>query len=97
MVAGALIIELFLPGCASLKDKRQIIKSIMERTKARYNVSITEVDYHDLWQRATLGVAYASQTHHQAEKLLNKVSSYIENLNKATIIKEELFFLQPDQ
>ena len=41
----------------SLKDKRKIIQAIIARIRSKYNISITEVDYHDLWQRSLIGFA----------------------------------------
>lgn len=96
MVVGATRIELLLPGCTSLKAKRQVMRSIVDRTKARFNVSVAEIEYQDLWQRSALGVAYACENHYQAEKLLDKVTRFIENMNKASIVKEEVFFLKSD-
>ncbi len=49
--------KLFLPHSSSLKDKRQTIQSIVTRIQKQFRVSICEVDYHDLWQRSTLGFA----------------------------------------
>lgn len=58
-------IELHLPHAQSLKHKRQVIKSIVDRVRKRFNISIALVDGQDLWQRATL--AFAAVTNSPAE------------------------------
>jgi len=57
--------ELFLPHCSSLKDKRKIINSIITRIRKRFNISISEVEYHNLWQRSILG--FCAVSHNMAE------------------------------
>ncbi|MGI6435908.1 MAG: DUF503 domain-containing protein [Syntrophomonadaceae bacterium] len=56
--------ELYLPYTSTLKEKRSIIRSIMDRLKKRINISIMEIQYQDLWQRSMLAFAAvaASQT-----------------------------------
>ncbi|MEK7774061.1 MAG: DUF503 domain-containing protein, partial [Deltaproteobacteria bacterium] len=56
MVVGICRISLVIHGNASLKGKRQVLKSIIEKVRNRFNVSIAEVGDNDLWQRAELGV-----------------------------------------
>jgi hypothetical protein len=59
MVIGILRIDLYMNGNRSLKAKRQILKSLIQRVKSRYNnVSISEVGSHDLWQKATIGISF---------------------------------------
>src|SRR2546427_11393237 len=60
MVIGISQITLHLPTSHSLKDKRQIIKSIMARVRQQFEVAIAEVDEHDRWQIARLGVSCVS-------------------------------------
>lgn len=50
-------IELFIPSSQSLKDKRQVVKSLIGRIRSKVNASAAEVDFHELWQRAAVGVA----------------------------------------
>ncbi len=57
MIVGIFTFELYLPHSHSLKEKRKIINMIRDRIKAKFNVSIAEVDFFDLWQRAMFGVA----------------------------------------
>ena len=56
MVIGVCHLDLVLPEGSSLKGKRQVIKSIVTRVRDKFNVSISEVGGHDLWQRARVGI-----------------------------------------
>jgi len=66
-----------LPGNASLKGKRQILKSIVGRVRNRFNVSIAEVSDNDLWQIAALGVVCVSNGSAHVNEMLSKVVDFI--------------------
>ena len=57
MFTKLLTIDLLLPGCSSLKEKRYALSSLKTRLRQRFNVSVAETDYHDKWQRSQLAVA----------------------------------------
>ena len=78
MNIGACKLRLRLPQNQSLKGKRQLVKSITERTKNRYNVSIAEVEDQELWQIATLGITCVSTSPQHANQVLSKVVDFIE-------------------
>jgi len=78
MNIGACRVRLRLPENESLKGKRQISKSIIERVKNRYNVSIAEVDNQDLWQLVTLGITCVSTSAPHANEVLSKVVDFIQ-------------------
>jgi len=78
MVVGMSIIELRLPGVRSLKEKRSIIKGLIARVHKEFNVSCGEVELHDAWQSAALGVAVVSTAAAHAEAVLENVVSWIE-------------------
>jgi len=63
-------VELHLPYSRSLKEKRQVIKSIGDRIRKRFNISIAEVDGHDLWQTCTLGFSAVAKSFAETEKFL---------------------------
>lgn len=77
MYTGVASIYLDLAGCRSLKDKRQIVRSIIERTRVRFQVAVAEVADQDLWQRATIGVACVSATSGHADEIIGKVIQFI--------------------
>jgi len=71
-------ITLHLPGCHSLKEKRQVIKSVMARVRQRFEVAIAEVDEQDRWQIAKLGVSCVSNSSQHIDEILGRVLRYIE-------------------
>ena len=79
MNIGVCKITLRLPENLSLKGKRQVMKSITSRVKNQFNVSVAEVDNHDLWQIATLGVSCVSNSKRHANQVLSKVVNFIAN------------------
>lgn len=77
MHVGVCRVKLRLPENSSLKDKRRVLKSITTRVDAKFNVSIAEVDDHDFWQSATLGIACISNDKRHANEILSKVVGFI--------------------
>jgi uncharacterized protein YlxP (DUF503 family) len=77
MTVGACRITLRLPENASLKGKRQVVKSITARVRNRYNVSIAEIDDQDKWQIASLGISCVSNSGRHAGDTLAKVAGFI--------------------
>ena len=72
-VVGVLTLELRLENAHSLKDKRQVVQSLKERLRRKFNVAVAEIDAQDLWQRATLAAVTVSSSHDFAEKVLRSV------------------------
>jgi uncharacterized protein YlxP (DUF503 family) len=78
MVVGLCIIQLEIPMAQSLKEKRQVLRSLIRRIQNDFNVSIAEVDQQDAWQQAVLGVACVSGDAAYAHGLLLKVVQRIQ-------------------
>jgi uncharacterized protein len=76
---GTCTIELYLPGVASLKEKRGILKSMLARIHNTFNVSAAEVDYHDVWQSAMIAVVAVSNSAPHAQQIVSKIPEWIEN------------------
>lgn len=93
MLVGLLVVDLYLPYCNSLKEKRYIMKSLKERVKSKFNVSIAETDSQDLWQRSTLAVAVVARDGAQANSVLSRVVNFIEREKKLHILDYNLKFL----
>lgn len=70
MVVGISVLELHLPQARSLKEKRRVVKSLVERLHQRHKVSVAETGFHDLHQRAEIGIALVSQSEAEARRLL---------------------------
>ena len=71
-------VQLYLGQSQSLKDKRQVIKSLKDRIGNAFNVSVAEVADQNLWQKATLGFAVVSNQTRHANEVLSKVVNFIE-------------------
>lgn len=69
--------ELFIPASRSLKDKRQVLRSVTQTVQKRFNVAIAEVDFQDKWQRAALGVSCVAESIGHCRKVLQEVEKVI--------------------
>jgi uncharacterized protein YlxP (DUF503 family) len=74
---GILTVELHFPEAGSLKGKRKHVKSAKAQLRQRFGVSVAEVDHHDLWQRARLTVACASEGHRELQELLDAAERFL--------------------
>jgi len=70
-----LTLELRIEGAHSLKDKRQVLRSVKDRLRNSFNISIAEIEVTDLWQRATLGVVSISDSRDYLEGLMRNVEN----------------------
>jgi uncharacterized protein YlxP (DUF503 family) len=93
VVIGLLTLELHIPASGSLKEKRQILKSLLERTRNRFNVSIAEVDHLDLWQRATVAATCVSNDQAFVDQVLNRVREGFDGDPRVEVSRVELEFL----
>jgi uncharacterized protein YlxP (DUF503 family) len=73
MAVGLLTLELHLPDAQSLKDKRQVLRSLKDRLRAHFNVAVAELDFQDTWQRSVIGVVTLSNEEQHVEETLQKV------------------------
>jgi len=73
MPVGLLTLELHLPEAQSLKDKRQVVRSLKERLRAHFNVAVAELDFEEIWQRSVVGVVTLSNEEQHVEESLQKV------------------------
>ena len=86
MVVGLSRLVIFLPENHSLKEKRQAITRIVERTKGRFNISIMEIDQTNLWQKATIGFAVVGVKQDHVNSTIENVSRYIESMYIGQVI-----------
>lgn len=85
MVIGVLSWQLSLPGCGSLKEKRMVVKSLKDKVRHRFNVSVAETDMQDVWSRAELTVALVATDRRRADSVLDKVDLFLERDGRAVI------------
>lgn len=80
MIVGISIFELHLPTSRSLKDKRRVVKSLIDRVHQRYRLSVAETDFHDLHQRAEIAVAaVAAGGEGEMEKMMEEIRNLVES------------------
>jgi uncharacterized protein len=70
---GVARFEIFIPAVRSRKGKRQVVRSVVANVQNKFNVSIAEVDYQDLWQRSALGVTCVAESPGHCRKVLQEV------------------------
>ena len=86
MVLKVTTIDLLIPCCSSLKEKRYVLKSIKAKLRRRYNVTVAEIDYQDKWQRCKLAVATLGSDRRIVDACSNKVLNFIENNGHVQIL-----------
>jgi len=77
MFVGVARFDLHIPHSGSLKEKRAVLRPVVERIRNKLHVSVAEVDHQDLWQRAAVGVTCVSGTSGQCRKLLQEVEKFL--------------------
>ena len=88
--------DLRIPGCTSLKEKRHVVKTITGALRQKFNVSVAEVDHHDLWQRTTIGVSSVSREGYQLKRVMHEVERHLEHHPAIEVIDSELSLHGPD-
>jgi uncharacterized protein len=73
MPVGLLTLELHLPEAQSLKDKRQVVRSLKDRLRGHFNVAVAELDFEEIWQRSVVGIVTLSNEEQYVEESLQKV------------------------
>jgi len=86
MLIGVCLVDIHLPESGSLKNKRFIIKSLKDRIRKHFNVSIAEIDYQDLWQRSLLAMAVVTQDAQFADQVLAKAVDVIRSETRIELL-----------
>lgn len=85
MVIKLLTIDLLIPGCSSLKEKRFALSSLKTRVRQKFNVSIAEVGYQEKWQRSRLAVAMVGVDRKTVDKGCDNVLRFVEDDHRIQI------------
>jgi len=80
MAVGLLTLELHIAEAQSLKDKRQVLRSLKDRLRGTFNVAVAELDFEDTWQRSVVGVVTLANDETHVEELLQKVLNEVDKL-----------------
>ncbi|HBH13154.1 MAG: YlxP-like protein [Clostridiales bacterium 38_11] len=89
MIVMACEIELLIYESNSLKDKRQVIKSIINRLRERYNISVSETDYLDKWNRSKIAAVTVSNSLVFGEQVIDKIIGFVNKDTRVEIIGVE--------
>lgn len=90
MVILSVKLTIHIPWAASLKDKRQVKRSLIDKTRQKFNVSIAEVDTQDVHRTLTMGIAVVSGQMHQAREVLDEAVRFIESNTEAEVVSAEV-------
>lgn len=83
-------VTLDIPQAGSLKAKRQVLRRVSDRVKARFNVSVAEVDDQDLWQRATLALAVVGNDRRHVNEMMDKILQFVEDMYVAPVSERQM-------
>jgi hypothetical protein len=96
MVVGIGYVTIQVFESHSLKEKRRVVRSLLERARRRFNASISEVSYQDTWQMAGIGISCVSNSGSHADQMLSEIVRFIEgNLAFGSVVdvNTELIYL----
>ncbi|MBL7084866.1 MAG: DUF503 domain-containing protein [Candidatus Omnitrophica bacterium] len=86
MTIGVLQLNLFIPQANSLKSKRQTLKSLKDKIRHKFNVSVAEIDAQDKWQRAMLAVACVNSDKRLVNSVLSKAVNLVEAQHSVDLV-----------
>jgi uncharacterized protein YlxP (DUF503 family) len=90
MVVGTGIVDLRIPGCGSLKEKRSVLSRILRRTQNEFNVSIAEIGDNDLWRRARIGFSVVGNDRPYINAKMDLILRFIERLDLAEVVRSRM-------
>ncbi len=93
MIVGLLTLDLHIPEANSLKSKRMVIKSLIDRIRNKFNVSVAEVDANNLWQRSVIGIAYVANETLIINKVFEKIRTQVLNTHSVELIDSTMEML----
>lgn len=88
MIVGICKVDLRIYACRSLKEKRQVLSRLKDRTANKFGVPVAEVDFHDMWQRSQIGFSIVGNDSHVIEGLIQRMLNFIEDLGDAQVIDQ---------
>jgi uncharacterized protein len=96
VIVCALRIDLHLPQVHSLKEKRAVIRPIIDGARNRHHVAAAETDHQDLWQRAEIGMALVGSSHHHVGELADAVERFVWSFPEVEVISIDRAWSDPD-
>lgn len=93
MVIGVLRVRLHIMGANSLKDKRSVVKKTVHRLRSHYNCAVAEIDDHDIWRSAVLGVVTVYANREQVDSLFVAVLRDLETAADFEVLEQDIEIL----
>jgi uncharacterized protein YlxP (DUF503 family) len=90
MPVGLLTLELHIPDAQSLKDKRQVLRSLKDRLRREFNVAVAELDHQDVWQRSVVGVVTLSNEEKHVQQSLQQVLDAADDILGSFLIGQKV-------
>jgi uncharacterized protein len=90
MPVGLLTLELHIEHAQSLKDKRQVLRSLKDRLRAKFNVAVAELEHHDTWQRSVVGIVTLSNEERHVEESLQQVLAEADNILGRLLVSHQV-------
>jgi uncharacterized protein YlxP (DUF503 family) len=90
MIVGAAAVEIHIHASQSLKARRGVVRSITQRVRDRFRLSVAEVGGQDTWQRAVIGLASVGSDRQKVRAALDRAVEYIENLHLAEVLNSDV-------
>jgi hypothetical protein len=90
VTVGVALVSFRLYEIRSLKDKRRIVKSLVEKSRSRFNVSIAEVADQDAYQKASIGIAVVGNDGRLLNSVLDRIIDFMESLGLADLVSREI-------
>ncbi len=90
MIVGIIRLRVRLPGNHSLKGKRRVVKSLIGRVGSRFNVAVSEVALHDVWQGAEIGISAVGNSQPVINSVLDKILEFIERTCLVEVVDTDI-------
>ena len=90
MPVGLLTLELHIPDAQSLKDKRQVLRSLKDKLRRDFNVAVAELEHQDTWQRSVVGIVTISNEEQHLREVLHKVLDEADRILGSFLINQAI-------
>lgn len=90
---GVLRLTFYIPESGSLKGKRRVLRSLKDRLRSQFNVSVAEIDYQDLWQKSEVAVAMVASDRDFVDQVLQTILNKVESWRLAEVVNVEMEIL----
>ena len=94
MPIGLLTLEIHIPDARSLKDKRQVLRSLKDRLRAHFNVAVAELAHQELWQRSRVGVVSISGDGRHLEDSLQAIAQESERVLGRDLVSQQIAYFE---